>query len=275
MISKSSLTRSRNGVSRRPGRPGPQVNEKDQMRDTILDIAERLFSEAGYAATSFRDIASGADVNPALISYYFGTKRLLFEAVFKRRGNELTERWRELLDALEARPGRPPTVDEILRAFFVPQFEMKRSGPGGKAFIRLQTRLHGEPEENAFALRREVYDKMGKRFIAALERALPDVNVADVNWRFIFIIGAGLYMTADVDRLDDLSSRRFETHDLDEVLERLMSFCMGGIMSTPTLLLRSKNAARAKANSRARGHTASGNRRSSRGKSNSNGRAGR
>ena len=249
------MTGTPNGASRRPGRPGPQVNEKDQMRDTILDIGERLFSEAGYAATSFRDIASGANVNPALISYYFGSKRLLYEAVFKRRGSELTERWRELLDALEARPGGAPTVDEILRAFFVPQFEMKNSGPGGKAFIRLQTRLHGEPEESAFILRREVYDQMGKRFIVALERALPDVPEADVTWRFIFIIGAGLYMTADVDRLDDLSSGRFETHDLDEVLERLMSFCKGGIMAQPTMLRPNKNGVNGKSSSRGRGRT--------------------
>ncbi|MDB6086505.1 MAG: TetR family transcriptional regulator [Gammaproteobacteria bacterium] len=234
MKAGTAAARAQNGASRRPGRPGPQVTEKDQMRDAILDVAEQLFSEAGYSATSFRDIASQADVNPALISYYFGTKRSLYEAVFKRRGSELTERWRELLDAMEARPGNPPTVEEILRAFFAPQFEMKNSGPGGQAFIRLQTRLHAEPEEGAFALRREVYDTMGKRFIAALERALPHVTEADINWRFIFIIGAGLYMTADVDRLGDLSSGRYYTQDLDEVLERLMSFCRSGIVGPPT-----------------------------------------
>ena len=63
------------------------------MRDSILDVAEQLFSTAGYAEISFRDIASQAAVNPALISYYFGSKRALFEAVYKRRGKELTDRW--------------------------------------------------------------------------------------------------------------------------------------------------------------------------------------
>lgn len=242
--------RSSKGATRRPGRPGPQETEKDQTRDTILDAAEQLFSEAGYSATSFRAIASDANVNPALISYYYGTKRALYEAVFKRRGRQLTERWREMLDDLEARPGQTPTVEEILRAFFVPQFEIKNSGPGGTAFVRLQTRVHAEPEEGAFTLRRQVYDKMGKRFIAALERALPDVDPADVNWRFIFIIGAGLYMTADVDRLDDLSSGRFRSNDLDEVLERLMGFCTHGIMAPSTAWPRGRRAAPPRSGSR-------------------------
>ena len=269
------MIRTKDGLARRPGRPGAQVSDKDRKRDAILDIAEKLFSEAGYAATSFRDIASAANVNPALISYYYGTKRVLYEAVFKRRGKELTERWRVLLDALEARPNRPPSVDEILRAFFTPQFEIKNSGPGGKAFIRLQTRVHAEPEESAFSLRREVYDQMGKRFVAALERALPNINAADVNWRFIFIIGAGLYMTADVDRLDDLSGHRFDSRRLDEVLERLMSFCKGGILAPPTEFRATKGAAVGKSTVGGRGQSASSGRHVARGSGTSRGRAGR
>ena len=62
---------------RRPGRPGPQSIDKDQMRDRILDSSEQLFSESGYSSTSFRDIARLAQVNPALIGYYFGIFGLL------------------------------------------------------------------------------------------------------------------------------------------------------------------------------------------------------
>lgn len=251
MKSKNSLVAAPIGVSRRPGRPGILATGKDQIRDAILDIAEQLFSKVGYAATSFRDIASGAEVNPALISYYFRSKRLLFEEVYKRRGKELTDRWSELLDELEMRPNRPPTVEELLRAYLVSQFEMKRSGPGGMAFIRLQTRLHSEPEELAFSLRREVYDAVGKRFVAALERALPDVDPADINWRFIFIIGAGLYMIAEVDRLGDLSSGRYNSNDVDEVLERMMSFCTGGITAPSTVLQAKKNVRKARPVARA------------------------
>jgi AcrR family transcriptional regulator len=221
---------------RRPGRPGPRVMEKDQMRDKILDVAEQLFSAAGYAEISFRDIASQADVNPALISYYFGTKRALFEAVYKRRGKELTDRWAELLDALEARRGQPPTVEELLRAFLVPQFEVKLSGPGGRAFIRLQARVHSECDELSFQLRRDVYDTQAKRFITGLERALPQLDPAEVNWRFVFVIGAIFYMSSGVDRLVDLSSGRYDSEEIDEVIPRMMNFLTEGMLAPPTVL---------------------------------------
>jgi AcrR family transcriptional regulator len=231
---KDSVTSAPSVAARRPGRPGSTVAVKDQTRDALLDVAEQLFSQAGYAATSFRDIAADAEVNAALISYYFRTKRLLFEAVYKRRVRELTDRWNQLLDELESRRGQPPTVEELLRAYLLPQFEVKHSSKGGMAFVRLQTRLHSEPDEVSFALRREVYDAVGRRFIAAIERALPDLDAADVNWRFIFIVGAGLYMIGDVDRLSDLSSGRFDSKDPEEVLQRILTFCVGGITTVPT-----------------------------------------
>ncbi len=104
------------------------------------------------------------------------------------------------------------------------------------AFVRLQTRLHSEQSEEAFALRREVYDVLGKRFIAAFETALPNIDVADINWRFVFVVGASLYMIADVDRLTHLSSGRFDANDVDEVSERLLSFCNGGFMAPSTAM---------------------------------------
>jgi AcrR family transcriptional regulator len=229
-------------VKRKPGRPGPQSVEKDQMRDRILDGSEQLFSESGYAATSFRDFARLVQVNPALIGYYFGSKRVLFNAVYKRRGGELTGRWMARLDTLEADSHQTPTVEQILRAFLEPQFELKTSIPGGLAFIRLQTRVHSEVSEESFALRREVYDEGGKRFIAMLERSLPDVDPADVSSRFIFCIGATLYMIAEVDRLNDLSSGRFDSTQTEEVLERLTNFCVAGMLAPATLIAKKKSA---------------------------------
>ena len=47
-----------------------------------MTIAEGLFSEQGFDATSVRDIAKKANVNVAMISYYFGSKDKLLEAIF-------------------------------------------------------------------------------------------------------------------------------------------------------------------------------------------------
>ena len=56
-----------------------------ETRDRILDSAEKLFADGGYAATSLRSIMAEAGVNVAAIHYYFRTKESLLEAVLMRR----------------------------------------------------------------------------------------------------------------------------------------------------------------------------------------------
>lgn len=220
---------------RQPGRPKDGID----IWEKILDIGEQLFATQGFSGTSVRDIAAHAGVNQAMIGYHFGSKTGLFEAVFKRRGLFVVQRRMELLDALEGRRGQPPTVRELIEAYLRPQFDMKRSGPAGLAFCRLQARLHNEPEEVAFRLRREVYDISTKRYIAALERCLPKVSAADVCFRMMFLIGTYLYMLADVDRLDDLSDHRFNAKDLDELVARMVAFLVGGLEAPSTVAHRS------------------------------------
>jgi AcrR family transcriptional regulator len=54
-------------------RPGPT-----QTRDAILAAARVQFADRGYAGTTVRSVATAAEVNPALIHHYFGTKEQLF-----------------------------------------------------------------------------------------------------------------------------------------------------------------------------------------------------
>jgi AcrR family transcriptional regulator len=54
-------------------------------REHILDIAQELFSQHGFEGTSVRVLAKAAGVNGAMISYYFGSKEKLFQAMIERR----------------------------------------------------------------------------------------------------------------------------------------------------------------------------------------------
>ena len=55
-------------------------NRTNRQERSILIEAEKLFSEQDFDAVSVRDIAKEANVNIAMISYYFGSKEKLFEA---------------------------------------------------------------------------------------------------------------------------------------------------------------------------------------------------
>jgi AcrR family transcriptional regulator len=55
----------------------------------ILDVAEELFASKGFEGTSVRDIAQKAEVNVAMISYYFRSKEKLLQNLILNR-NERT-----------------------------------------------------------------------------------------------------------------------------------------------------------------------------------------
>jgi AcrR family transcriptional regulator len=54
-------------------------------KEHIINKAIELFAIKGFEGTSIRDIAAAADVNLAMINYYFGTKEKLFEALVERK----------------------------------------------------------------------------------------------------------------------------------------------------------------------------------------------
>src|SRR5207302_2065112 len=63
----------------------------------IIEKAEYLFAHKGFEATTVRDIAEEAGVNIAMISYYFGSKEKLMEALFEHRTGNIKMRVESLL----------------------------------------------------------------------------------------------------------------------------------------------------------------------------------
>ncbi len=60
--------------------------EYSEKQVQIMEEAESLFAEKGFNGTSVRDIAERAKINVAMVSYYFGSKEKLLEALFDYRG---------------------------------------------------------------------------------------------------------------------------------------------------------------------------------------------
>ncbi len=57
-------------------------------RGVLLDAAEALMLEEGYAAVTSRRVADKAGLKPQLVHYYFRTMDDLFLAVFRRRAEQ-------------------------------------------------------------------------------------------------------------------------------------------------------------------------------------------
>jgi AcrR family transcriptional regulator len=74
------------GAKRRIG------TERSQTRAALLDAAEWLMLEEGYAAATSRRVAQVAGVKPGLVHYYFRTMDDLFIALLRRRAQQGLER---------------------------------------------------------------------------------------------------------------------------------------------------------------------------------------
>ncbi len=77
----------------------------------MLEVAEKLFAEHGFDGTSVRQIAQEADINIAMISYYFGSKEKLLEALFNFRMEDFRM---ELETILSKRENHIKTLNNII-----------------------------------------------------------------------------------------------------------------------------------------------------------------
>lgn len=69
------------GPARRRGRPArTDAVDGPGARERILAAARAEFAARGYEKASIRGIAKAAEVDPALVHHYYGTKEQVFEA---------------------------------------------------------------------------------------------------------------------------------------------------------------------------------------------------
>ncbi|WP_298494893.1 TetR/AcrR family transcriptional regulator [uncultured Maritimibacter sp.] len=210
--------------------PGPTVKTRangNRTRLRILDAAEVLFGERGFAAVSLRDITDRAGVTLALASYHFGTKDALLEEVVERRAGPLCAEREARLAVLA-----DPDVPAILDAFFAPLFD-KVTGQGSdadsgwQAYFRLLPRLSDGGEHLGLLARH--YDPTGQRFLDALGAALPDVDPARITRGFAMSLHAMLAVVSQNARITTLSGGAVSASDFEESYPALLTFCAAGI----------------------------------------------
>ena len=79
-------------------------------KEKLLAAGTKLFAEKGFAAVSIRELATAAGVNSALISYHFGGKEGLYEAV-------ITAQYERLIVKFEAIAASTSSIEEKIRMY--------------------------------------------------------------------------------------------------------------------------------------------------------------
>ncbi len=198
-------------------------------RDRILDAAETLFAQDGYAGVSVRQIMSQAGADVSLAYYHFKSKRDLFDQVMLRRAEHLNDIRLEALEAVEKRhPDDAPTVEEIIGAFTNPLLNLLATDhEEWKHYFRLVAQINNSPEWGGELMTR-YFDPLVRRFIEALRKALPGCSDEDLYWSYHFLSGALTLTFAETGRIDNLSGGACCSSDMASINERMPTFLAAG-----------------------------------------------
>ncbi|GAA2445610.1 hypothetical protein GCM10010191_73150 [Actinomadura vinacea] len=171
-------------------------------RNRILDAAERLFGERGFAGTSLRAVTTTARVNVASIYYHFESKEGLLRAVARRAMASVSEERHRLLDELCTRGD--PGVEELVRAFVVTGADLvRRQGERGEHVARFIGRVLCEPGPEVRRLFAAEVGHVEGRYLDALTKALPGLPAGEVAFRYRTMVG--VLALHQMDALADLA----------------------------------------------------------------------
>ena len=200
--------------------------------DRILDTAEVLFAQKGFAETSLRAITSKAGVNLAAVNYHFGSKEALIQAVFERFLRPFCTHLEGLLVELEA-ASAPVTVERLLATLSESATAVNRGQPQRVAiFFRLGGLAYSQAQGHLRRYFREHYGEVFARFLRLLAQALPGVPPMEVFWRVHFALGATIFTLSGMDPLRAICRSDFGTQvSAQQVNERLLAFLAGGFQA--------------------------------------------
>ncbi|MEM7579193.1 MAG: TetR/AcrR family transcriptional regulator [Cyanobacteria bacterium P01_A01_bin.80] len=156
-------------------------------KEQILNVAERLFAEKGFAGTTLRNVIREAEVNIAAVHYHFGSKEELFVAVVRRVAKQMVPAQLEQLSEYENQSGQL-SVEKIMEAFFAPPLRMvSQMGEAGMIRAQFVGRCRAEPLPIQQLSEKE-FDESKQRFLDILQRALPHQTRLELDWKIDLVV---------------------------------------------------------------------------------------
>jgi len=214
---------------RASGRGRPSKAKGLDLKETILDAAEGLFARHGFHGVTTRQVAAEAGVDTALIHYYFGAKRELFDAVFLRRAEILNQAREASMNAyVAANDAASMTVEGVIEAFIEPLLRISQDGgPGWKSYFALVAQVNNTPAWGGETMAR-FFDPVVHQLVETLKTVRPQAEYRDLYWCYQFLTGSMMLSLSETGRIDSLSEGECHSSDLEAVRRRLFAYCAAG-----------------------------------------------
>jgi len=215
--------------------PAPNTSSATEngTRLRLLEIAEEVFSEKGFERTSLRDLTRRAGANLASVSYHFGSKTGLLEALVGHKVQKVNAiRLEELQAAREAAGEAPLPVTTIIRSLMGPLFACKSElcNP----ILVMVSRMMMEQPEFAAKVFEKHFAGIHTAFCQEFVRTFPDLSLTDIIWRFHFTISTMMGSVNQRHRLTSISGGKIDPEDWGATSEQLILFISAAWEAPPS-----------------------------------------
>jgi len=149
-------------------------------RERLLDAAEKLFAERGFAGASVREITAEVPCNLASVNYHFRSKDLLYQEVFRRRLAKMREqRLAVIRDSLSS--AEQPALVALLYTFASSFLEPYVTDGEGRMLMHLISHEILEPHLPPGMFFEEIVDPVNGELASALLRVCPGLDLRAAN----------------------------------------------------------------------------------------------
>ncbi|HEX4495942.1 MAG TPA: TetR/AcrR family transcriptional regulator [Thermoanaerobaculia bacterium] len=206
-----------------------EAHAEGPTRERLIEVAERLFSEGGFTATSVRHITAEAGCNLASVNYHFGGKDQLYEEVFRRRLEMTREQRVASIRSTVDEAGGSPSLETLLRAFSTAFLEPFMTTSAGRQWHRLMRRELHEPHLPQGMFVGGVITPVYEELAGALVRLQPGLDLETARCCTYSVVGQ-LVQLLRVERYsEEPTFERASRMSLPELIEHVVVFSVAGI----------------------------------------------
>ena len=157
--------------------------KNENTESQILDAAKSVFQTKGMTGARMQEIADEAGINKAMLHYYYRSKQLLFEAVFKSGFSLLAPQLNAILNddsSIEAKIKNFSSnyISFIIRHPYLPNFIIQELNRNPDFILKLKD-SKGFPNLEKF--KKQVNDEVEKGIIAPIRAEQLFINILALN----------------------------------------------------------------------------------------------
>ena len=200
------------------------IKNEQPLEQAILEVAERLFLEKGFAMTSTTEIAKEVGCNQALVHYYFRTKDNLFNVIFEQKFKSFFQA------VFEMKTMGNLSFQDKLRHIIESHFDLLRKNPKMPALILnelsrrpdqidvLREKLHTLPEQLFAELEKDLQVEIKKGNIRDI--SLMDIIVSMLSLNIaLFVI---MPIAEKMLQINEIQKEYMITHRRSENVEFIL-----------------------------------------------------